>query len=318
MSFPIRNSGDPDEPLEYAQPWARRSGTPPIEERPRIRRLDKASHDFSGDRAMLELQRRLALDPDRVPEPPAERSGIWWVVAGACAVVGAAALVAWAIVFLPGAKKAGIEAVQTNSAAPQIADRDKQERLAIAPPVRPVDADQTEAIKPPPVIPQRLPPALAVRSIDDGRIEANKPSPALQERPTIGTAAQPANDAPPLAVSPGPAPQSGPASPSQPRDHSTLRLEADEIATLLKRGKDDLTNGDVASARLLLRRAAEATSAEAALVLGSTFDPLVLQRSGAIGIKPDVAQARKWYERAVELGSAAAALQLAKLAQEHP
>ena len=57
-----------------------------------------------------------------------------------------------------------------------------------------------------------------------------------------------------------------------------LTLGPDEIATLVKRGKDHLMNGDISSARLLLRRAAEAGNAEAALALGSTFDPIVIQR----------------------------------------
>ena len=45
---------------------------------------------------------------------------------------------------------------------------------------------------------------------------------------------------------------------------------------LLKRGKEFLADGDLVYARLLLRRAAEGGSAEAALVLGTTFDPLVI------------------------------------------
>jgi hypothetical protein len=162
--------------------------------------------------------------------------------------------------------------------------------------------------------------ARAVQSVD----HASKPSPVLQER-SIGAAAQPAinghteaNRPAPFAVSPSPTSQSSPAFPPQPEDRSVLRLDEYEIATLIKRGKDYLAHGDIASARLLLRRAAEAGSAEAALTLGSTFDPLTIARLGAVGIGPDIALARKWYQRAVQLGSAAAALQLAKLAQEYP
>jgi hypothetical protein len=79
--------------------------------------------------------------------------------------------------------------------------------------------------------------------------------------------------------------------------------DADEIAALLQRGKDLAAHGDPISARLVLRRAAEAGSAEAALALGETFDPLVFQRLGVIGITPDATSAKKWYERAAELGS---------------
>jgi hypothetical protein len=95
--------------------------------------------------------------------------------------------------------------------------------------------------------------------------------------------------------------------------NGALVLDNDEIATLLKRGKAFLTNGDLASARLLLSRAAEAGSVEAALELGTTFDPLVLQQRGVIGVEPDIARARKWYQRAAELGSTVATQQLAKL-----
>ena len=96
---------------------------------------------------------------------------------------------------------------------------------------------------------------------------------------------------------------------------SARQLEAEEIATLISRGTDSLKTGDLVSARLLLRRAAEAGSANAALMLGTTFDPLVIQQLGAIGVVPDVAQARQWYEKAVELGSDAASQRLAKLPQ---
>jgi hypothetical protein len=85
---------------------------------------------------------------------------------------------------------------------------------------------------------------------------------------------------------------------------SSQVLDADEIAALAKRGKDFANHGDLISARLLLRRAAEAGSVEAALALGETFDPVVFQRLHVIGIEPDAARAQKWYQRAAELGSA--------------
>jgi TPR repeat protein len=93
------------------------------------------------------------------------------------------------------------------------------------------------------------------------------------------------------------------------------KLDPQEIAMLVSRGEDYLTNGDLASARLLLRRAAAAGSANAALALGATFDPLVIRRLGAIGAESDIERARTWYQKAVELGSTAASRQLATLAQ---
>jgi TPR repeat protein len=78
--------------------------------------------------------------------------------------------------------------------------------------------------------------------------------------------------------------------------------------------KDFLKNGDFASARLLLRQAAEAGSADATLMFGETFDPLVMHELGAIGISPDIAQASQWHEKAAKLGSDVATRRLAKLA----
>jgi hypothetical protein len=38
-----------------------------------------------------------------------------------------------------------------------------------------------------------------------------------------------------------------------------------------------------------------------AFTLGTTFDPVLLQRLGAIGAVPDLAKARQWYQRAADL-----------------
>ena len=92
-------------------------------------------------------------------------------------------------------------------------------------------------------------------------------------------------------------------------------LDENEINTLIRRGKNLLNDGDFAAARVLFERAANAGSAEAALALGSTYDPNVIKRLGAITVKPDVANARKWYQLAADRGSAAATLQLANLPQ---
>jgi TPR repeat protein len=90
-------------------------------------------------------------------------------------------------------------------------------------------------------------------------------------------------------------------------------LDDDAIAMLLDRSKILLDSGDLASARLLLERAAEAGSANAALKLGETFDPKFLQSLGTLGVVPDVAMARQWYEKAAALGSESAAQRIAEL-----
>jgi TPR repeat protein len=101
---------------------------------------------------------------------------------------------------------------------------------------------------------------------------------------------------------------------SQGNGQQVVQLDVDELEMLLKRGKEFLADGDLASARLLLRRAAEGGSAEAALVLGTTFDPLVIERLGVLGAHPDIGEARHWYQRAAKLGSNTASQRLARLA----
>jgi hypothetical protein len=91
------------------------------------------------------------------------------------------------------------------------------------------------------------------------------------------------------------------------------QLDPEEIATMIKRGEEFLGNGDVASARLFMRRAAAAGSAKAALALAVTYDPAFLSEQGVLGLAPDIAQARAWYEKAVELGSRDAARRLERL-----
>jgi len=94
------------------------------------------------------------------------------------------------------------------------------------------------------------------------------------------------------------------------------QLDREEIVNLLKRGESAFGNGDVAAARLLLRRAAEAGNARAAMILAATYDPRVLQQIGALGAEADTAQAAAWYKKASEMGSAGAAQQLQQLAKQ--
>jgi hypothetical protein len=94
------------------------------------------------------------------------------------------------------------------------------------------------------------------------------------------------------------------------------QLDGQEIMMLLKRGKDLIAAGDLAAARLVLRRAADANNAEAALALGATYDPFVLRELKVYGFTPDAAMARVWYEKAIELGSPAAPRRLEMLTQE--
>lgn len=97
-----------------------------------------------------------------------------------------------------------------------------------------------------------------------------------------------------------------------------LKLQPDEIAVLLQRGKDMLNVGDVSAARLALRRAAEADNVEAALLLASTFDPIELRELGVVGFPPDFSQALSWYRKASALGSNEAKRRIERWGRKSP
>jgi len=91
------------------------------------------------------------------------------------------------------------------------------------------------------------------------------------------------------------------------------RLDRDELATLMRRAKGLLAAGDIPSARLLLERAANAQDANAAFMLGQTYDPQMLGTQDARKIKSDPATARAWNQQAAQLGSAEAQRRLGQL-----
>jgi TPR repeat protein len=66
----------------------------------------------------------------------------------------------------------------------------------------------------------------------------------------------------------------------------------------------------------VLRRAADAGAAAAALALGQTYDPKALAKMRARGVVPDAEEARRWYETAQKLGSGEAAQRLERLARD--
>jgi hypothetical protein len=83
-------------------------------------------------------------------------------------------------------------------------------------------------------------------------------------------------------------------------------LDTNEIAALLRRADELIGSGDIAAARLVLRRAAEAGEARAAMMLGGTYDPTVLEKMGVHGVVPNMALARSWYEKAKRFGPSGA------------
>jgi hypothetical protein len=281
MSSPIHHAEDLDEALHYAPPWAREQGLREplrpaaqlVRSPQSLRRLDLGDQVFSGDLAMAKLQRQLALDPDAVPEPPVGDIESLWPMALRLCAVAG---VAAAVAWM----------VISLPGARLLRNDAVHADVQVPPPV--ADTQKQDPLRTP---------AAAGLLLQHGLTEAN--------------AAQPPAEALPVAVPPPMA--APPSSDATAAQTVGLPLDADEIAMLIKRGKDAFSTGDLAAARLLLRRAAEAGSAEAALALGATFDPLVIRRLGAIGAAPDAVQARQWYQKAVALGSATASQPLAQL-----
>jgi hypothetical protein len=136
------------------------------------------------------------------------------------------------------------------------------------------------------------------------------PAPSTPSREAIATAYQIALQAQapvtaPVAVQPAP-PQPAPPPPAR-------ALDADTLAGLMTRAKSLIGVGDIAAARLLLERAANAQDATAALLLAQTYDPAVLGTRDSRSVNADATAARDWYQRAAALGSAEAQQRLAQL-----
>ena len=110
---------------------------------------------------------------------------------------------------------------------------------------------------------------------------------------------------PPSATAPTPVP-------------AAAALDEGTQARHLAKARELLDIGQVGAARLLLQRAADAGSADAALMLGDTYDPLRLFQMQTQGIVGDIDKATFWYERADELGSADAKARIVGLGRWGP
>ena len=102
------------------------------------------------------------------------------------------------------------------------------------------------------------------------------------------------------------------AAPPAPAPHIE-KIDPATLAGMMSRAKELMTIGDITSARLLLQRAAEAQDADAAFMLGQTYDPAILGSQDIRSITPDPAIARHWYQKAAQLGSADAQQRLAQM-----
>jgi hypothetical protein len=220
-----------------------------------------------------------------------------------------------------GAPNAGPPANVPAEAAPQAAPA-------------PSAAPQPPAAQPEPSqslqAPRRVPLTHVVRWPDQAQDTAAPQPPHAAA--SVGSAWPAARSAPPPAPVPNaaetslayaPALAPAPAQPAAPRPAPTRAApprppagDADEVQLMLKQGQEFVAAGDLATARVVLRRAAQAGAAAAAFALAQTYDPMVLAKMRTRGVDPDAAEARRWYEMAQKLGSGEAARQLERLARD--
>ena len=302
--------------LLYAPQWARDQAqpptdggpAPPIEWPPRGRRLDNVR--IFDERAALEARRELALQPEKVPEPPQPDPGDQIkTVLRICGVAGAAAVVAWTLVSTLDAGSPRHEPTRTSSTA------------------RPVAVAPAKPDSPPVALAARLDGNSPGSNGDEGGQESREVS-----RQELGEEPQESHQEPrgeailgvPAALAASTvAAEAVPAialdTPKAERTPPSLiirQMDRDELALLVRRGEIFINSGDVAAARLMLQRAAEAGDVHAALALASTFDPNTIQKLGIQGLAADEAMARLWYERAAQFGSPEAPQRLQQLANQ--
>jgi hypothetical protein len=123
------------------------------------------------------------------------------------------------------------------------------------------------------------------------------------ERPSVAAPATSVRVAPDLKVAPEQPEVSTPPTAGLPQPRAVVALAPQEVASMLKRGRDLIAAGDIASGRLMLTHVAEAGDAEASFLLAGTYDAAMLAKLRVVGVQPDPAKARAWYARAAEQGS---------------
>ena len=224
-----------------------------------------------------------------------DRAVVWPRVFKAAVVAASAAAIAFAILTVgnPLALFADAKASLPNATA-------DQSGAAQTLNAQPTAATQLANAGPTPVLPS----SAGVRAAPSApRVTRDDIALALRAAQQNQSQIQP-DPAPPAAAAP--VTQAAPPTPAR-------KLEADELAMLMTRAKGMIAIGDIASARLLLERAADAQEATAALLLAQTYDPAVLGTQDMRSITPDPAMARDWYQKAARLGSTDARQRLAQM-----
>jgi hypothetical protein len=330
MSSPLDRDFGPDEPSPYAPKWvrdaadARRGGTAERDGTAPKLPVDLDSEDFrpsavnSNEPVMVDRYRLPpSLEPTLMPEPwpvPRTRSTLGLLSRFAVAA-GIAAVVALFVVGKFPASWLMAGTAQKQDSQSFGSRFSGQNAGTAAQSAR--TAEQPKGATAQLINSQEGPRGATLTRAVEGATAAQAPAPsAVQSQASL--AAQP--PASPLAQPPASTAAQPPAGtatqiPAGVTKSLPIRqLEREEIADLMRRGEAFIATGDLASARLVLQRAAEGGDPRAALMLAGTFDPIVLEKLGIQGFASDIAAARTWYERAKEFGSAEAMRRLEMLA----
>jgi hypothetical protein len=243
---------------------------------------------FAGDIAVKHMRERRSLDPVALPALPDEGRRV--PVGALARVTGAIGLAALAAFVVVGAMPRPLQASRQDN----VEARPIWSRL-FAPPAQEPPTIKADALVPQPVVTERI----AVPA---------EPAALAERFAAVPVKAETEPAATPRAIQEPPAPAPTPPPSLRP-------LDGDELAFLLKRGEELIGQGDIAAARLMLTRAAEAGEARAALTLGATYDADMLRKLGVIGVAGDAAKARAWYEKAAQYGSGEATRRLEQFAQ---
>lgn len=238
--------------------------------------VERLSTPPAVDRAYFTVPIKRVEEP-RPADPPAvtRRNGARLLVAAvAVAALTAAAAAAWVRVQLPGAPAAVAEQpVVTVLVAELVAEEAPAVLPAIAEaPVAPVAETLAE-----------IEPAAGAATLPHREVIRQRPGAVLAAEQAMIPEIRTADRAEPPAI-----------------PLVEAAVETPAVDHLIQRGDDLLSTGDITSARLLYERAATTGDPQAMMALAQTYDPAVLRKLGARGIRPEPTLAQHWYAKAAE------------------
>ncbi len=91
-------------------------------------------------------------------------------------------------------------------------------------------------------------------------------------------------------------------------EHEAAPVPAPQVEALIRKGNKLMRDGDILGARQAYEQASATGDAEAALVMGRSYDPIYFTRIAGGNAEPDPAKAFEWYRRAQEAGAAQTAM----------